>query len=333
MDNVKNKLVLDKTHGRTASSRYATAFTLILSLIVGFVPWWEMRSQRYIDRENYILFIDVVPSKLYWFNFDGLVPKVVNEWGWHLFTFALSNYMSLDGPKILLIVTISLVMVSSLLLIRWSGAASIWLLLNPIFIDFAVSQSRLALAMSLISLSLLLYRTSKIASLFILSLAPFVHTSSVLFIFIIGLQVLLAQYHSLSGRIKAGFAVISGLTVSIVTGPLMGQILSSLEDRRANYNDMSPPIFYTLFWVALFLYLFARAIFNKTKASYPFYVAIAALSILFFNLFFPGYPIRFIAACFPFIVASLFTCVDAERHVVISSYMAMTVLLWMFWLT
>lgn len=307
--------------------------SIVFSLIVSFIPWWNLRKTPYYDRENYIFFIDDVPSKLEWFDFDGIIVKLMNEWGWHKFLQIMTTDFYLTSSSILFIITFLIFFTASIFLSRRFYFLSFILLLNPIFIDFAVSQLRLAFAMSLLFISLWLYSRKNLLYIPLLFCLPFIHTSSVLFIFIIGVSLFLDKSLKKPALIKTIIALISGVLVSIVTGPLMSAILSQLEDRRAEYSDMSSPLVYTSFWLILYLYFIIKGFFEKSHKSYNFYISISVLTVVLFGTIFGGYPLRFVAACFPFIIAALLDNKGKEKNIILIAYILFTLLLWGFWFT
>lgn len=301
--------------------------------LVAILPWSDMRSSPYYDRENYIYFIDQVPNKLEWFDYDGILVKLMNEWGWQKFLQIMTVDFQLTSTPILFIVTFFSLFIASMFLSRRFYFLSFLFLLNPIFIDFVVSQLRLAFAMSFLFVALWLYGRRNILYIPILISLPFIHTSSVLFIFIVGTALLLGKIQKIPARTKAFFAITSGAIVSIVTGPLMSAILSSLEDRRAEYSDMSSPLLYSSFWIILYLYFSLKGFSESSNKSFNFYISLAVLTMIPFGAIFGGYPMRFVAACFPFIIAAMLENQGKESRIIIIAYVLFSLLLWGFWFT
>lgn len=308
-------------------------FCTIFALIFALIPWSNLRSTPYYDRANYIYFIDVIPNKLEWFDFDGILVKLMYEWGWHKFLQIMTVDLQLSSTPILFIVTFLTVLTASIFLSKKFYFLSFLLLLNPIFVDFAASQLRLAFAISFLLVAVWLYSRKNLLYIPILCFLPFIHTSSVLFIFIIGVALLLEKSEKIPELLKTIIALMCGAIVSIVTGPLMSTILSRLEDRRAEYADMSSPLVYTSFWLILYLYFLIKGLFEKTHKSFSFYVSISVLTMILLGTIFGGYPLRFVAACFPFIIAALLDNKGKERTIIIAAYTFFTLLLWGFWFT
>jgi|TARA_Y100001001_G_scaffold163466_3_gene192513 hypothetical protein len=308
------------------------ASSLVVALFVSIFPWWVFRGAEYIDRENNLFFIDRLANKLYWFDFDSLLSKIMNEWGWNFLLLISVENLGLSGAQILGLIAFVSFLVASFFIVRGRQPGYAFLLFNPLFIDFVVSQSRLALTMSILTVGYLLYKRGSRAFIAPLVIAPFIHTSSILFIFLIGVALIFQNYVPARTSLRFFIATTTGLIISILTGPLLVTVLSSLEDRRVNYEDMNSPLIYTLFWICLYFYYFLINFATNSAKTDVFYISVSVLSIVVFGLVFGGYPIRFVAACFPFIVSSFFELPGRFRHLIFIYYFAMTFALWFFWL-
>ena len=311
----------------------ALLFTSLFALFVALMPWASLRSSPYYDRANYVYFMDEAVNKLHWFDFDGFVSKLVNEWGWHKFLLFSTETLGLSSGPLIFFITFLSIFTASIFLSKRYSIVSILLLLNPLYIDFVASQLRLAFAMSIIFIGYYLYQKKNLLYIPILLVTPFIHTSAVLFIFIIGAALLLSGNKTIYPQIKTIISILTGFLVALVTGPLMASIVASLEDRRAEYSDMSSPLLYTIFWLILYLYLLFRGLYEKTHKHHSFYIAISVLSIVFFNTIMSGYSTRFLAACFPFVIAALIETKGQEKTILFLSYGGFTALLWFFWFT
>lgn len=309
------------------------ASSIAIALFCSTFPWWYYRAEDYVDRANNLFFIDRVPSKIYWFDFDGIVTKVMNEWGWHRLLLFLVEDLSMTGSQILGLISFISVLVAALFICRRYHPYAALLLIHPVFIDFAVSQSRLALAMALVTISYSLYIKERREFLIPLAISPFIHTSAILFIFMIGTTLLSRKFLSSLIFTRAVIATLAGLVVSIVTGPLLSSVLTSLEDRRAYYDDMTSPILYSLFWIGLYFSFLLASFANRGAKSDSFYISISVLSIVFFSLFFSGYPLRFVAACFPFIICALLNLEGRFKVLLLISYVLAAIGFWLFWLS
>ncbi|ENU99604.1 MULTISPECIES: EpsG family protein [Acinetobacter] len=311
----------------------AFSFSILFALFIALVPWTDLRSSPYYDRANYVYFMDEVVNKTHWFDFDGLLTKILNEWGWHKFLSFTTETLGLSSGPIIFFITFLSVFTASMFLSKRYSIASILLLINPLYVDFVASQLRLAFAMSIIFIGYYFYRKKNFIYIPILASTPFIHTSAVLFIFIIGVSLVISNIKSIPAQIKTVISMLVGFIVAAVTGPLMASILTNLEDRRAEYSDMSSPLLYMIFWLVIYLYLLFKGLFEKQDKQFSFYIAISILSIVFLNTIMSGYSSRFLAACFPFVIAALIEIKGKEKSILFLSYIAYTTMLWFFWFT
>jgi hypothetical protein len=283
-------------------------FALFFAFLIPLIPWNDLRSIEYYDRRVYINYIDNVPNKIHWFDFDGFMTKISYEWLWHKILQYCTEVLALNSTVILFTISF-LILFSSILFViyRRNNYWSAIFLFNPIFIDFVVSQSRLAFTMAIIFFAYYLRRRKNIIYIPLLLITPFIHTSSVLFIFLIGVAMYLEEnkvMHKYFQNLgKTSIAIFAGLLVGIVTGPLMSIILGSVGDRRAEYDDMSSPITHLVFYLVLIPYFLMKGYFEKSNKDFTFYLTIMLLMIVLLNTIFSGYPSRFIAALFPFLSA------------------------------
>lgn len=311
----------------------ATLLCVLFSLVISVAPWDKIRNYPYTDRQNYLDYIDHFSNKILWFDFSGLITKIMYEWGWHQFLYILSYKLSLSGETILQIVSYVSVFSASIIIARKRNWTYILLLVNPIYIDFVTSQSRLAFAMSLIFFSYSLYRKRNKLFVLLLLASLFVHTSSILFIFMIGSALVCEQLKFISNIGQIVLSSLTGLIVSLLSGPFMSMILTDLNDRRADYQDMSSSVVYMAFWVGLYFYFTIVSVFSRRRLGGEFYVGVSTVSVVVFNLFLTGYPLRFLAACFPFIILAFSEMHGISRKMIVCYYFLFTIGLWIFWLT
>ncbi|MDC4859607.1 EpsG family protein, partial [Acinetobacter baumannii] len=284
----------------------------------------------------YINYIDNVPNKVHWFDFDGFMTKISYEWLWHKILQFCTEDLLLNSTIILFTISF-LILFSAISFVtyRMKNYWSAIFLFNPVFLDFVVSQSRLAFTMSIIFLAYFLRKRGNLLYIPLLLITPFIHTSSVLFIFLIGTAIYLEEskimYKYFQGVGKTTIAIYAGLIVGIVTGPLMSIILGGIGDRRAEYDDMSSPITHLAFYLILVPYFLLKGYFEKSQKDLTFYVTIMLFMIIVLNTVFSGYPSRFIAALFPFFICALLSLKGKENILIWIAYLAYTALLWIFW--
>ncbi|ENW15635.1 hypothetical protein L313_2817 [Acinetobacter haemolyticus CIP 64.3 = MTCC 9819] len=313
-------------------SIYAFLIALFSTYLIVLIPWEALRSSNYVDRANYVSYIDYTLNKTLWFDYDTLLSKISFEWGWHKLIF-IATENGLSSDHIFYIISSFILFISILLVTLKHNYYSFLFLINPVFIDFCFSQMRLAFTMALIYLAYLLYQRKNLLYIPILLSTPFFHTSAVIFLGVFLVATKLEQWKRLNFMLKNTIAITAGLVLAIVTGPLMSQILGQLGDRRAEYEDMSSPVLYMSFWVIYFVYLTIKAYTENLERNAFFYVSLIILSMVFFNVFFSGYSSRFLAACFPIIIIALLQLKSKEKQLLLAGYVMYTIMLWYFWST
>lgn len=306
-----------------------------LALVFSAIPWEYFRYQAYSDRKVYINYIDVHLNKVYWFDFSGLPNKIFNEWGWHYFIDYLNSELNFNSGIILFLISLFLLTISFVIVSSSRRIYLCFLLLNPLYIDFFYSQARLSFAITLIYCSIIVYYKNKYLSIFFLLPSLFIHTSSFIFILIFYSAMFLTENSFISQRKKFVISFIIGAFVALITGPFMSIILSSFDDRRAVYGDFSSPILYMSYWLGLFLFIISKCFQRNTNKlnKYYFYISLSILTIVLFSTFLNGYPSRFIAASFPFLILALSDFRRKSDFLVGVLYVMYTIILWFFWLT
>lgn len=313
-------------------SIYAFLIALFSTYLIVLIPWEALRSSNYVDRANYVSYIDYTLNKTLWFDYDTLLSKISFEWGWHKLIF-IATENGLSSDHIFYIISSFILFISILLVTLKHNYYSFLFLINPVFIDFCFSQMRLAFTMALIYLAYLLHQRKNLLYIPILICTPFIHTSAVIFVSLFLVATKLESWQKLNLKLRITVAILIGLILAIITGPLMSQILGQLGDRRAEYEDMSSPVLYMSFWVIYFTYLVIKAYTEKIERNTYFYVSLIILGMVFFNTFFAGYSSRFLAACFPFIILAMLQLKSKESNLIILGYIAYTAILWFFWAT
>jgi len=328
------KIKVKKTISKTTLD---TIVVLGFAMVVVAVPWEEIfravNGYGFIDKGVYSDYFLNQTSVLDYKEFSGVLSYVSNEFLWH---YAIGWLVSNTGILIdYVFLTISCIalLVFGLLLAKWQGIYALPLLVNPLVIDFAFSQYRLALAISILGAAYLLHGRYRTISFVLVLASLFIHSGTTLFILIYA-AVWVANW--LSVRFQAGcsavflmlFAV--GAFISLLIGPLREILLSAIGDRRAEYHDMSSSLLYSLFWIALLIpfYLNRRYLVTLDYARYALVIA----SIVFVNVFHGGYSTRFLAAAFPCLVSTILSLNGAMKIMVTALFIAYAMLQWLYWL-
>ncbi|MCT6700614.1 hypothetical protein [Rheinheimera sp. 4Y26] len=210
------------------------------------------------------------------------------------------------------------------------GLFGVLFLINPLVVDLAYSQLRLAAAMSFILAAYNIRNT--LVRVFLLSSAFFIHTATFLFVFIA-----LACAHLLKKSYKDNYSryltlfllTLVGFSVATVVGPLRAVILEFIGDRRVDYDIAASTMLYASMWILLLcISIFQNKEFinNLTNA-----IAIVFLSVFVFCTVFSVYGVRFLAAGFPFIIVMLLRLSPVERPFVIMMFSGYAMVQWFLW--
>lgn len=309
--------------------RWAAMLVLILVLI--HVPWEDFRSTAFIDRENYLDAFLARPARFSYLSLDHWYSYITNEYLWHVGVSWLIDTAGFRVEGIFAFISFLCFLVATLIVTRGHAALLGLLLINPLLVDLAMSQYRLALALSILGIALLVDR--KWLKLILLGVAPLIHTASVLFV----LMYLFADHGGDLARRRLGVRfvfpvlMLAGVFFSLLIGPFREVLLGYFGDRRAEYPDMSSSISYLLFWVAL-LPIFAAqpARFYGDRGNR---FAVLILSLVTSNLVTGAYSARFLASALPFLILAMrSTSPHLLRVSLISVFVFYSLLQWMYWL-
>lgn len=263
-----------------------------------------------------------------------MVDYVSSEWLWHYLMRELIFY-GVELQIIFLIITLFYSVVFSVYLARSYGLIVLILLLNPLVIDFAFSQLRLAFAISLLGLILLLGKRG-VYSFVLAGLTPFIHTASLIFIIIYLFSFFaskISRVYKIGGQYVFSFLVLCGVSVSLIVGPFRELILVtlSIRDRREVVNEaLSSSILYSSFWIILLLIIAVRSKVYKYSPESAYGVVI--LSLVTTNAVVGGYSTRFLAASMPLLIVSMMEIKGIWRVIALSLYVVYAVAQWLYWL-
>lgn len=300
------------------------------------VPWEEIfravNGYGFIDKGVYSEYFLYKTSVLDYKEFSGILSYVSNEFLWHYAIGWLINNTGILIDHVFLAISFITLLIFGLLLAKWQGIHALPLLVNPLVIDFAFSQYRLALAISILSAAYLLHGRYRAIPFALVLTSLFIHSGATLFILIYA-AVWLVQWLSIHFRIgcSAVFVILFavGAFISLLIGPLREVLLSAIGDRRAEYHDMSSSLLYSLFWIALLIpfYLSRRYLVTLDYARY----ALVIISIVFVNIFHGGYSTRFLAAAFPCIVSAVLSVHGVMRIMISVLFIFYAAFQWLYW--
>lgn len=316
--------------------RYVDFFVLVLfAILASIVPWPEIFKSIYgypmVDREVYAEYFLYGESVLHVKEFAGFLSYFTNEFLWH---FGVSYFLNVGFGLDHIFYGITFLVFLSFggVVLKRGEPWALLLLINPLVVDFAFSQLRLAFGVSILIWAYLLAERHKLASAVLCLMALFVHSAVVIFLFIYVIVVALdgfSRRYDVRPLAEWLILFLVGAAISLAIGPLRESILTAIGDRRAEYSDMASSLQYSLFWVLLLALslVFAARFVQDYVGKY----AIVILSIVAVNVTHGGYSTRFLAAAFPFLVSSVLSFRGNERIVLIGFFVYGT-LQWIYWL-
>lgn len=323
--------------GRELSKRALVG--ALIGALASLIPWpeilWDSFGFLFVDRENYIYKIEYQQSQLYrfYYYYEGVLDYFTDEFLWALIMDASlrSNFLYYE-TLFQLITTLSISGLAAILARRMSYFALI-LIINPLVIDFVYSQLRLALALSLL-IWLVVFRVRAWYFLIPVALvATMIHTSMLIFICAHFLATWTGSdgvWREWSVNKRTIVLVVFGICIGVLVGPLREIVLSSVGDRRADYQDAGSSFLYLSYWIILFLSLIADRV--RTLQSYESRYALAILGIIFINLFSGFYSLRFIAAIFPFLICASLRVFGQKNFIISIPFLIYFVFQWLYYI-
>lgn len=318
----------------TQTSLEKKILALIVSLFFATVflaiNWEGVFGAKFEDRQVFFYMFQNKPDYDLEFNKDTFFFFLINEQLWNKGVRWLNTSMGLSLAEIFGIVTFLCAFAYSYFVAIRVSPLAVPLLVNPIFIDLACSQLRMAMAMVL----LLFAYDSRIKSLKVILLcaAFFIHTASFLFLFIVFsvyVVVKLSERYNFQNIVSCTFLIVNGLLVAIVVGPLRAWILEFLGDRRVNYAAEASTWTYASAWMLILLvsYFQKREFFRDFTNA----IAVTFLSVFVFCTAFSVYGLRFLSVALPFVFVALFRMGPIERPLIILVFLAYSIVQWVFW--
>jgi hypothetical protein len=322
---------------RRSRRHTASLFAALFALVMVAIPWptiWlaqygrPMEDRRVYSEQiasGYLSFDvggqgdfwDYVSSEYLW---GWLLNLLVREWGLSVVTtFGL--------------ISAFVVFIAGQVIARHAHPAFVLLLVNPIFVNLAFSQLRIALAVSLVCVAYLLGRSSAAAwaiRLSLLAAACLVHTSMIVFVGLFIFALWVARTHRSRPYQSFMTLTVGGLLAVGLLGPLRSWFLSEIGDRRADADYLSSSVNFYLIWliVAFLLTLSWREI--RIDPSICF--ALACLVVVLAGVFFDVYVNRVIAIALPFLVVAISKLPQTWRPFALIAYLAHSGAYWLYWL-
>ncbi|AMG74733.1 Uncharacterized protein SGRAN_2370 [Sphingopyxis granuli] len=236
----------------------------LASLLVGLIsliPWVDIILDKYNailwDREVYIQIITSGDSLFSYFNYDDILSYFTFEYTWQSIIYFIQNgQFPFQYESFFQFISTSFLVTSSLIVYRRGGLLALSLMVNPLIFDLAYSQLRTALAICIINIVYLVRPSSKILSSALCIFSVSIHTAMSIFLSIYYLCVSTSEkggiFSKWSLEMRLLIIVGAGAFVGILIGPFREFVLSSVNDRRAEYIEMSSSPLYLSFWIILF---------------------------------------------------------------------------------
>tara|TARA_R110001592_G_C13190615_1_gene752589 strand:+ start:8894 stop:9907 length:1014 start_codon:yes stop_codon:yes gene_type:complete len=334
---IKNVMIIDPVvmpNDIFTKSLYLIAACLFSGILVS-IDWEALRGYQFIDRTNYYVYFKFEENVLAYTKTKNWYDFITTEYLWQVsIPFILKN-TSVPISVIFNAISFFCISTFSWFVLRYGKWWLLFLLINPLLITLSFDQMRMALAFSLLLWAYMLPRKLFIISVFLCVIAPFFHTASIIFILLfIGLVFLSTLYkrNIFNANMVLLTLIAVGAFMSFLFGDLLQQVLSVVGDRRADRYliDTSSGIKYTSFWFLFLCVCFFQGP-NFVKSLQHNY-CIIILSFVTFNLIFGGYSLRFLAVSLPIMLITLTSTNRNVRYLLVTAYLAYTMLQWSYWI-
>lgn len=304
----------------------------VFALVIPFVPWESFGVFPYADFMVYLEIFALGSQSIQEMYHPGTIIEFYShEVVWDEFVRFIVRIV--DDPFIALkLVSIFVLWVNAYILYRRYGyLLPTLLLVNPLFLGFALSQLRLAFAITLLVLALNARRRA-VQGAFVLA-SFFIHSSVPIFI---GLFVVVkcverfGQDWSLHRLLALVGVVCGGLIFVLVFG--RDALLMAMDDRRAFlYADAygSTSFLYASFWVGMIAMQVAAGREYLRRPDNLYSIMILALFVGMTLL--QTYGTRFVAAAFPVVVASALNLPPENRIVVLPAFLLFQIVQFLYW--
>lgn len=310
----------------------------VFSTLFVAVPWPHIWLSLYgypmIDRNHYLEQIAGRNLPTDYLPYDSWLSFYTDEFLWSWLLSSLTRDLALSPEVVLGAVSWLTIFVFASIVLRGASVWYLFFLVNPLVVDFAFSQSRSALAISLLGIALLLSRRLRWLRFLLVGAAILVHSSMPLFAGFYALAQFLARRDAKTeadafGRLMA--LLTAGVLVALATGPLRVVILSVLGDRRVDYpENFTTSTLFMSFWVFLLAWLVVDWRANSESIETATVIPVLALAAA--NVALQGYSTRFIAAFFPFVVVTIARLNRRWSGLPGVLYLGYAVLQWAYWL-
>lgn len=290
------------------SSKIVLFWAIVFALIFVNIPWEIIKGVEFTDVESYIeRFSNDINIELL-IDEGSFIKYITSEYLWAALIISLKK---IGIPLVFIFKLISFlsILILSFFIYKKSKKfiLSSILLLNPLMVDFIMSQLRNSFALSIIVLAFL--SKNRWIKLILLLSSTMIHSSSVIIIFLI----IILDNINYKGKYKT-LGILVFIAVSIAFTLSLGReyILSLLGDRRAEIQQPTSSILYSIFWmlyISLIIYLKKLDVRDlPTKLSFT-------ITLIFFaSVIFGTYASRYLAILLPFLIITVLSLNQKNRN-------------------
>ena len=307
----------------------AAGLALLFAIGVLAVPFERLRGP-FADYEVYLATFQWQPSVRDLYDPHGLIEYFRNEIAWDEFVRLLAA--GVGGPQMALtLISAFILTVNAFVLFRRFGyMLPAVLLVNPVFLDLALSQLRLGFAIALLLVAL--ETRSRWCQAGLVIVTAFMHSSIPIFVGIF-VAARLVQANAARWRLLTIFAFAALILVVLVGVLAFGRdaVLESMDDRRAHLYDSisgSSKLFLVL-WGPYFL---AQAMAGKQYlAKADNFYAFIIVGVFVAMTLVGTYGSRFLAGAYCVVVASALNFDERNRNVVIPAVLLFQLVSTIYW--
>ena len=316
----------------------AYLYAFFYSMIFSFFPWERISPlDEFIDKSNYIKSLTSFNGgyNSYIFNDLNLLNWFTDELTWSYLLYYISKYSS-NYNFSLSLMSFAIVFVSFLFIINKSANVNLTVIflisiffINPLYVDFVISQIRSAFALTVFMMTVMLYeKFEKNIFLLLLLIVPTIHTAGVFLVIPYFIYLFIMRGNKNNRYLPYAIGLVTGLIMTLG----WNLILSYFGDRRAEYSDISSSFIFMSFWIlsGFFLMIFET---NKKSSNLLVFLGLFFIGIATINTLLGSYASRFIAISYVFIVYNFLHIKNKNAQMfVILCYLIFATLQWIYWL-
>ncbi|ENW27110.1 EpsG family protein [Acinetobacter lwoffii] len=295
-------------------------WAFILALIVVNIPWLINLSYYHeLDPFAYVRMLDIggYENSLK-FDFSNIFSYVSNEWLWRKIIIFLENFGFGSETIFFIVLPLIIYFLNFYILFEKKKLIYAWILVHPLGLMFYFNQLRMALAISLVALLMIIPR-NKYYYLLFLPLC-LIHSSILIFLIVFfTIDLILEKVNN--NNVIIFLLIFMGILLAYITGPMIEHILTSLGDRRAEHygtNEWNSSLLSSLYWGLILAIFVFCSVFYEKKITFEVAITIVFTSLVVISPFFVGgYPYRFLTAIFLFFIVSIKQLPKISRYAVI----------------